>query len=55
MRKSVKEEIGPNKFHCRKCGSDEITYYDSNDYDDTHYFCENPKCKHDWWVEGSDY
>ena len=54
MRKSVKEEIGPGKFFCRKCNSDDIEYYETDDYEDYHYFCMNESCKHDWWVEGSD-
>jgi DNA-directed RNA polymerase subunit M/transcription elongation factor TFIIS len=52
--KSVKAEIGPNKFLCRKCRSDEIEYYESDgDYEDTRYMCKD--CNHSWWVEGSDY
>lgn len=42
---------------CPKCGG-KVTYkvWDSScgGYTDVKYTCQNPECKHYWWVEGPD-
>lgn len=41
-------------FVCRKCGSDDVWYAESDgDYDDVLYHCVG--CNRRWWVEGADY
>lgn len=52
--KSVIADVGPDRFHCEKCGSDKILYREIDEiYEDYRYKCEH--CGNTWVVEGADY
>lgn len=46
------------KYDCPKCKQTTVTcrVWDSScgGYEDYKYECQNPDCKHSWWVDGPD-
>jgi len=45
-------------YKCIKCGKNTATYevWESScgGYEDYKYTCQNPECKHVWWIDGID-
>ncbi len=46
------------RYTCPKCKQNTVTcrVWESScgGYEDYKYNCENPECKHSWWVDGID-
>lgn len=52
------KEPEPERFTCRKCQQQTATCrtWESScgGYEDYKYECQDPMCKHVWWVDGID-